>query len=269
MLDDCAAREAREPARLIVEVEIRDHSQWTPPKLTLHDALRLLDRQFVVLLEDSITDRAFLLCVASREERRHVEHLERREHLRFDQGGGLGSMKRRIMQERQQDSKAMPLTTWVLFDSDALRPGQPSRDSERLRSECAEASVPYHQLQRRSIESYLPLQALRAWAERGGPQSADARRAVRAFGKLTPDQRAHFNMKAGFEGDARRNDATPGDLYDGLPDHIRVPLAHGFGEDIAALFRDREVIRDSDLRADHAAWHELRSALRELIERSR
>lgn len=269
VLDDCAAREAREPARVIVHVEVRDRSQWIPPRLVLSDAVRLLDRQFVVLLEDSITDRAFLLCVASKEERKHLERLERREHLRFDQGGGLGSMKRRVVQDQRRDATTASHTTWLLFDSDALRPREPSQDSERLRAECLAASVPCHQLQRRSIESYLPLPALRTWADRGGAQAADARRAVRAFVRLTEDQRAHFNMKTGFEGDAKRRDVTAGDLYQGLADDARRHLAHGFGENIAELFKDREVVQEPDLRTDHTAWHELRSALRELIERTR
>ncbi len=95
------------------------------------------------------------------------------------------------------------MRVWVLFDSDAQQPGQPSRDSEALRNTCTEAALPHHQLQRRSIENYLPPRALYEWAgQRRGEPATRLLRKVQAFEALKPTtDRHHVDMKEQLEND--------------------------------------------------------------------
>ena len=122
------------------------------------------------------------------------------------------------------------LRMWLLFDSDAMRPRRPSEASSELAHACERRGLPYHQLARRAIENYIPLPALRKWHRR-----PEQKRRVRALGKLTPEQRHHYNMKHGFAGDVTRA-SEAGDLYDDLNADVRSALEHGIGKDIAELF---------------------------------
>jgi hypothetical protein len=219
-----------------------------------------LERPLSVLVENFNGDRAFLFSMLTSDERRFFERLEARGYLRVDHGGGLSTMQTQIAVRRRDPWTRHRL--WVLFDSDALRPNQPSAQSEALRLECGD--VPHYQLARRHIESYLPAAALSAWAF-GSPRAGGAARAarLRAYLRLRGVQRHHFNMKEGFSGDAARMDATAGDLYDGVPDADKVVLSTGFGRDIAELFRSGHVT-EPDLKRD-SGWTELRPIVQRLI----
>ncbi len=101
-----------------------------------------------------------------------------------------------------------------MFDRDA-RPddrSEPSEESDRLRVLCAEMARPWpfpgHQLGRRTIENYLPLEALRAWAESSdGVERARRRRQVEAFASsdFGAKRRACFAMKEGFLKDVAKD----------------------------------------------------------------
>lgn len=97
-----------------------------------------------------------------------------------------------------------------MFDRDAHSsdPRQPSTTSEKLRGHVASMQRPWpfpgHQLGRRTIENYLPFEALDAWAE-GGKASDRTRRRQQVEAFKSSDfgsvRRACFNMKVGFEKD--------------------------------------------------------------------
>ncbi|NJL27903.1 MAG: hypothetical protein HC897_08385 [Thermoanaerobaculia bacterium] len=145
----------------------------------------------------------------------------------------------RKLVEAQQD-ELWKQRTFAVFDSDALAPGYPSKPSEDLRKSCTAALVPHHRLFRRNAESYLPVPALEAWAKKlPVAQREKQLRKVRAFAKLRADQRHHFNLKAGFDGDRVRLDREKGSL---LFAHLHQPayelLRAGFGREIANIFNE-------------------------------
>lgn len=159
-------------------------------------------------------------------------------------------------------------THWVLFDSDALRPGIPSGQSEDLRLACG--TIPHYQLRRRFIESYLTPHALNARAAKRTNRTTVRKRfaLLAAFLQLRPEQKHHFNMKIGFEGDAQRIDASSaGDLYDDVPASVRSTLKRGFGSNIGELFSGPDVT-EAALRRD-TGWQEMRPVVQELLMRLR
>jgi hypothetical protein len=266
-LDASAHDETREPSHTVVEVTRLATSDFerTPIRLHLADAQQFLGEPFVVLLEDQVSDRGFLTRMMSDEERRFFDQRVQRGFVRIDHGGGLGSMTRRVA--AQATNAADRHRLWVLFDSDAMQPGQPSRQSEALRD--AAGPLLHHQLRRRYMESYLPRQALHAWAA-NEPNSRvrDERLArFRSFVGLTEQQRHHYNMKHGFRGDADRADGSAGTLYDDVSEESRRTLGSGFGSDIGDLFQSGEV-SELDLRRD-TGWEEMRPVVRELLARVR
>jgi hypothetical protein len=237
-----------------------------PVRVCLADARRFLDAAFVILVEDQISDRAFLERILPREGRRALLQKVRAGFVRIDHGGGVGPMASRMTQDATVTENHH--TMWVLFDSDAMQPGAPSLPSEALRIACG--AVAHHQLRRRYAESYLPHRALHGWAA-GTPRrtAREARLALfRAFVALKAGQRHHFNMKEGFDGDMDRTDATAGDLYADVPAVARAELASGFGRAIADLFAT-ESVTEADLRRDASAWSELQPVLVDLLARIR
>jgi hypothetical protein len=266
-LDASAHDEAREPSHTVAEVTGQDASDFerTPIRLHLVDAQQFLGEPFVILLEDQVSDRGFLTRMMSDQERNFFNQRVQSGFVRIDHGGGLGSMTRRV--GSQAVNKADRHRFWVLFDSDAMQPGQPSRQSEALRT--AAGPIPHYQLRRRYMESYLPRQALHAWAanEAKGRVRNDRLDFFRAFVELTVPQRHHYNMKSGFKGDTARTDDSAGMLYDGVSEKAQRKLAAGFGSDIGDLFQT-DGVSELDLRHD-TGWEELRPVIRELLARVR
>lgn len=266
-LDSSAHDEAREPSHTVVEVTTLAGSDFerTPIRLHLGQAQQFLGEPFVVLLEDFVSDHSFITKMMSDEERRFFNQRVERGFVRIEHGGGLGSMTRRVATIGNNAAERHRL--WVLFDSDAMQPGQPSRQSAELRD--AAKRLPHHQLRRRYMESYLPRQALQAWA--GSVTNVRTRKdrleRFRAFVELTEPQRHHYNMKTGFEGDTSRTDGTAGTLYDGVAEDTTRTLSHGFGSDIGTLFQT-DMVSERDLRSD-PGWEELRPVICELLARVR
>lgn len=259
--------EALEPSLTVAEIGLFDTTDFTstPIRLRPAEARAFLERPFSLLIEDAISDREFLLKMLTAEERKALQEQMQRGFVRVEHGGGLDTMRRYLL-DRRGDA-TLRHTAWVLFDSDAMQPGVPSAQSEALRTACA--GIPHHQLRRRYMESYLPARALNAWATQGHDRQERTERfaLLRAYRRMQPLQRHHFNMKGGFAKDEARRDASAGTLYDDVTDEDRMVLRHGFGTHVGGLFGGTEVM-ESDLRSD-SGWSELRPAVRELLARMR
>jgi hypothetical protein len=92
------------------------------------------------------------------------------------------------------------LRTWFLFDRDTEASGEPSRQSQLLKTACEQHFLPHHQLLRRSIENYLPPEALDWWTGGFlGDASMKRQRAVRDFKVMKPQERHHLDMKEHFD----------------------------------------------------------------------
>lgn len=238
----------------------------TPVLVRLQDARAFLETPMALLLEDQVSDRAFLWKMLTDEERCFLEKRIDEGFVRVDHGGGLGPMRTRVLAEGQNPRSHH--THWVLFDSDALRPGIPSKQSDDLRLACGR--IPHYQLKRRFVESYLTPQALNAWAAKRGNRTTVRKRfaQLRAFQQLRPEQKHHFNMKSGFEGDSQRIDASSvGDLYDDVGINVRSILKRGFGSNIGELFIGPDVT-EAALRRE-SGWQEMRPVVQDLLTRLR
>jgi hypothetical protein len=248
--------EAREPSRFAIHVVADPSSDWTaqPPQLTLRDALAFLNTPFSVLLEDRVSDRAFLLTMATPEQRRWLEERERKDWMRVEHGGGLRSMLRDIEAYKQRDFPRARV--FALFDSDALRPGVPSMESDDVRRCCEQSpQIEHHQLGRRASENYLPREILETHVERLHPHRSKRMAVFRAFERLRDEQRFHYHMKKGLRKDDRNASADAGDLYANVTAEDREALMDGFGPDVGALF-DSERIAEHLLQSD-GGWAEM------------
>jgi hypothetical protein len=223
------------------------------PELTLPDALQLLQTPLRLLVENRRNDGAFLRKLALPAARKPIVDALAKRWVEFDNGGGITELTARVRSLAKQPLEHMRL--WVMFDSDAREPGKPSQDTNDAMAACQTIQrpwpVPAHRHARRTMENYLPLQALFAWSELArGADKAKRRRGASAFAKLTREQRHHYNMKEGLVRDLPKNrrdalkasnallvdDADLLPLFCGLSEQSRRDLHLGFGSDVGSLF---------------------------------
>ena len=190
-------------------------SQWEDGVLSPEDALRLMQTPLWLVLENGRNDLQFLRRIVEKKDRDALDKHLADGRVEVPLGGGTGEVKRFLENlatlpstptvSRETTSWIRRLRSWAMFDRDAHSsdPREPSKTSESLRELCAGMTRPWpfpgNQLGRRTIENYLPFEALDRWAN-CGDNSAQRRQQVEAykssdFGGL---RRACFAMKDGF-----------------------------------------------------------------------
>ncbi|XXX78983.1 hypothetical protein WMF30_09430 [Sorangium sp. So ce134] len=160
-----------------VVVERRAASDWPNLRLTLRDALDLLQEPVHLVLENEWNDFAFVAHLAGPTDGPVLRALKATPGRLHVHGGGGSAAKTWLNAVLDQPLTAEKwrrvLRAWVLFDQDAgdADVREPSADAGRMRQVCEQVQVAYaHRLswaclRRREIESYVPdagLQAIQA-----------------------------------------------------------------------------------------------------------
>jgi hypothetical protein len=224
-------------SEIVASAQATDWSQ-TPPHIGPDDLVPLLDAPLTILVEHEVNDGAFLQAMRLGVDGVAFLKGVREKRIRFEHGGG--SDMKLLIEERGKD-RLRAHRMWAVFDSDALVPEHPSKESQTKISACNKAGIRYHRLQRRAIENYLPPDELKQSIPHA-PANVEARRVAAAFERMSPGQRAHYNLKAGFAGDESRlapggKDAEHRHAVDSHFAEVqradRDLLAKGFGKDIA------------------------------------
>lgn len=274
-----------------IRAEPIPRSKWNAGVLSREDALRLMQTPLWLVLENGRNDLMFLRRILERKDRDALDEHLAEGRVEVPLGGGTGELKVFLenlatlpdapSQSRETTSWIRRLRSWVMFDRDAHPDdrSKPSKISESLRELCAQMMrprpFPGHQLGRRTIENYLPIEALHAWAVAGGgAEKRQRREQVEAFKSddFGAQRRACFEMKEGFVKDvanAIRDDLKQHKLkqrkltqrklkqckltqrarwldehelptvFQGLQNtELRNHLNRGFGDKIAALYGD-------------------------------
>ncbi len=260
---DWAIRQSATHRIFRVSLVHASQSEWdaSPPRLSISDALRLIDTPFRIVLENGRYDRAFLLSMMSGISREYFEWLERSDQLIFWGAGGIGEL-RAVLDEQVAIKDHRRLTHWVMFDSDASSPGNRSNDAERVIASCQASGLPFHCLERRAIENYLPKGALYDWAGTRNHRT-QRRPLVEALYQMSDLQRHYFHMKSGFS-------ATPSAaeqaLYAGLPQRVSSRLASGIDKKLSELFSAPGTARLREQIEREGSGEELAPSLSALME---
>ncbi|MCI5166469.1 MAG: hypothetical protein D3903_10305 [Candidatus Electrothrix sp. GM3_4] len=145
-------------------------------EISLAEAVRAAAQPLYLLVEDQINDAAFLRQVMSPRWRRKMEQWEKNGQLRYENGGGIDSM-RRLVKFYAQDEKArlafgLPTKLWwlthfIIFDHDGDVAERPSASSKDVMKLCKNANLlnRCHRLERRTQENYIPKEAMQVIAE--------------------------------------------------------------------------------------------------------
>lgn len=142
--------------------------------LNLTEAIRLATLPLFVLVENGLSDAAFVRRTMPPRWRRKIREWEIAGLVRFEHAGGIGEMKRLVEHCSADGTTSDPLglgphswraSHFLLCDRDSQdQNGKPSKESGELQRACVRAKMKdqLHILSRRDQESYLPEEALRA-----------------------------------------------------------------------------------------------------------
>ena len=194
-------------------------------ELKPEDAVRLADEPLVILVENRVSDGAFVKRVVTELDKSlHGLWRQPGEPVRFDSSGGVGQMLAEV-ERRTQGRRYRPRLV-VITDSDRKGPDDTVSPAVRaLCRRCKALGVPCWVLAKREAENYLPRVLL---DERQGA-GADHARLVEAWDRLNDDQKNFFDMKNGL---LEALSAIELALFGGLSSDDQTILSRGFGPNV-------------------------------------
>jgi hypothetical protein len=236
--------------RVIVNSAESQESQATSSDLplTARAARRFLSEPLRIVMENIESDGVFLDAVFDALGPGELHDLRKCEPpaLCYDSPGGNGEIPKRVRHYINDSAwRDIPRRLFVLTDSDRLEP----QDSEgaaakSIRRQCEKTGLPCHVLRKRTIENYVPQQAIDAWAEK--PEHTIARDMVAALTRLNEDQRNYFPMKEGLKGQNHSADLfSPSRISQ---EDRELLSKKPFGRDVVRFFRDRTTVTAETLR---------------------
>ena len=209
-------------------------------ELKPEDATRLAEEPLVILVENRVSDGAFVERVV-KELDNSLQQLWNRpgNPVRLDSLGGAGQMPDEV--ERRTQGKPYRPRLVAIIDSDRKSPDDTdSAAARKLCRKCKTLGVACWVLAKREAENYLPRILL---DERQDVGSGHAQ-LVEAWDRLNDDQKDFFDMKNGLP-------KTPceieQELFDGLPSTDRSTLSCGFGQNVYTCWTLWKVQAKSEL----------------------
>ena len=171
---------------------------------SLDEAIRYLLQPLSVIVENSLNDANFLLAVfRSYDETNRLIAGYENGWVQFENAGGCGNVQNFIKSRIQlYGGKPKFLHCYVILDSDKRFPEDKVVKYGRLARYLDGLNVPYHILRKRSMENYLPDQAIqKVLCTRSNKEW------IMAYMQLTDIQKDFFCISGGF-----RHDISGGDL---------------------------------------------------------
>lgn len=212
-----------------------------PDELKPEDACRLAEEPLCILVENRISDGAFVERVVKELDDSLGALWDRPgDPIRIDSVGGKGQMPQEV--ERRTRGRPYRPRLVAIVDSDRKAPGDaPSADANRLNLACSRKNLPCWILAKRETENYLPSVLLRNRRNAG----ADHAQRVAAWDRLTDDQKNFIDMRNGLPAILSPAEQR---LFGELSAADREILSHGFGPTIGECWKIRNVPARQELR---------------------
>lgn len=182
------------------------------------EAKRFFNQPFIIILENNRNDGYFVnsLLSAFVDESAEINRHKINGWVEYGNAGGCGNIKNYI-EERKSQFTVLPkeecryLRLYVLIDSDKKYPKDKSAARIQLEEYLQENSVPFHILEKREVENYIPDEIL---------ESIDGfDDYINAYMSLDPVAKDYFDIERGFENKNRNSLAESiKDLYQDLTD---------------------------------------------------
>jgi len=153
----------------------------------------------LIVVEDGISDKAFLDCLVDAFGRLQLKELLRKQWMQVEHAGGITRIENHIRQlkssavQRDGADVAVQLRVYVFVDNDKRYPADDVQAVNDVARFCDESRIPITVLKKRAIENYLPPIVVEKWAKANEKENiADA------FLRLSPVQRDFLHMKKGI-----------------------------------------------------------------------
>ena len=209
-------------------------------ELKPEDATRLAEEPLVILVENRVSDGAFVERVV-KELDNSLQQLWNRpgNPVRLDSLGGAGQMPDEV--ERQTQGKPYRPRLVAIIDSDRKSPDDTdSAAARKLCRKCKTLGVACWVLAKRETENYLP----RILLDERQNVGTDHDQLVGAWDRLNDDQKDFFDMKDGLPEVPCEIEQ---ELFDGLSPIDRSTLSRGFGSDVYTCWTLWKVQAKSEL----------------------
>lgn len=224
------------------------------------DVLRWVEKPLQIVVEDQNDDWRFLTLCVDPDWSALLQRAIHEGWIRPTHGGGTGSIKRLVT--NLQTTPLERVRYFILTDSDRPCPGALMGDIHEINRICSDF-IPFHPLNRRAIENYVPDAALDRWAA----ISIDRQVWLAAFRSLSEPQRHYYKLKPGGDGGFARHGyvshALVQQLYGSLLTDTTHTLHRGPPGDLGSLWSNG--VEASDLHSDPATT-ERRKIYRAIFE---
>lgn len=163
---------------------------------SVREGIVFIDSPLEILVENSLNDaRFFRALFKAFVPKLPFREYEERKWVVFSNAGGCSNTPNYIKAELESNGhKSKMLKCFVLLDSDRQFPGD-NHKQHAVTSYLDENNVPYHILEKRMMENYLPDEA---YDEIRSSQNTDW---IECYLHLTPNQKDFINISEGIDGD--------------------------------------------------------------------
>ena len=206
----------------------------------LDEANVYLDQSFILILENSMNDGHFITSLAKNFPKigKLIDQHKSNKWLEYGNGNGCNGIINFINEKLQYDNnlpklnKLEYLRCFVLVDSDSEYPNmQCSEAKNKLLAFLQENKLPYHFLEKREIENYLPDEVIETIE--GNEEY------ISAYLKLESIQKDYFDLEKGF----------PDKNFDTFNDYIKELYQNTSDQDIA-IFRKQRLKIDGGFKSE-------------------
>jgi hypothetical protein len=131
---------------------------------TVSEAIKYVNKPFQIILENRNNDGYFIdaLIREFRSKAKKIVKFKNEDWLRYEMAGGSGIIHYLEAEKKQYDNDLKFLKCFVLIDSDLEYPQNPNPKRVSLIEYFNKNNIPFHILEKREIENYLPLDIIYA-----------------------------------------------------------------------------------------------------------
>ena len=175
-------------------------SDYVTEAFTLKEAIKYLEQPFQLILENSLNDAPFIDALIKHFPENAVKLKQHKEERWFQYDMGGGSSVRQNIETKIQSFQGeifrkvahKYLRCFVIIDSDRKYPEE-SLDTKTMNiiQFLEERNIPYHILEKREMENYLPEEAYSEITNKSAM--------INAFLRLSPLQMDFFDIEDGFK----------------------------------------------------------------------
>lgn len=259
----------KSPIYTVVDAKLADGN-----KISIIQAINYINKPFYIYLENDRNDKNFIKFFCDDSDLRILNELEGSSELDYMSGGGVGELKNKVM-----NNDFNPDKSFVLCDSDSLplmKQETVNTTAIAIRDYSVGKNIKFHMLNRRFIESYLPVESLKHYVYRDYNNDNPIlscepkhKKLLDAFLKIEcKETKYHFNLKRGIIGDSKRYNGNKEEAinmhYKNINKDLLDDLMHGFGDNLSKSY-ENPVIKISDKMKDKEAWDEVNGIVKSIL----